>query len=394
MPGLNSMNIEWNKSQVQLVTETMLEMYQGIHAKTVRGKDASPFYTPYQCMLKVLQALYFQFESRTPEKISEEEEQREREAAEKEIRKGLLRPLNPDSRTSALKTSLRAIAYFSWEPESRMFLVRRVFPTYFDFLSVSHIPEGWGVSSRMLEQLQAAFDHKESIRNGSFLKVVDVENAENLPYTLPYLAEQKRLRYKHVLILPVFCPNPPKSDRDMLGTFLFFISDTKGVPKSEAKNQFIVFANHLCKATADLVDAHNKALVRDDLLSKEWRVVRRNRNARARIAEVTLRCVDHGHKKRMCGGLERAAREFLKELTIPNYYAIRDSAAERREKHKGAVFLVTARPDVDLDAFKRRLLRIVTGRLSEKKVVCEVSIKSEDLASAGAFHLKTNHKWR
>src|SRR5207253_11036438 len=135
-----------------------------------------------------------------------------------DIHIGQLKARNPKSRSLAFKTSLRAIAYFSWEPESRVFLVRRVFPTYFDFLSVSHIPEGWGVSSIMLKSLQQEFDKKTDVVNGSFFKAVDLERDANLSYTLPYLAEQKRLHYKHVVILPVFHPSPSKSDRDMLGT--------------------------------------------------------------------------------------------------------------------------------------------------------------------------------
>lgn len=48
---------------------------------------------------------------------------------------------------------LRAIAYFSWEGERRCFLARRVFPTYFDFLSYSYVPEGWGALGMMLRDI-------------------------------------------------------------------------------------------------------------------------------------------------------------------------------------------------------------------------------------------------
>jgi hypothetical protein len=166
-----------------------------------------------------LQALYFQFEKQGYNVELDD------------IEKGLLKANNPRDRTSGLTTSLRAIAYLSWEPESRIFLIRRVFPTYFDFLSVSHIPEGWGVSSKMLTSLQGKLENNKTpeVENGSFFETVNVEAPENRSCTLPYLAEQDRLQYKHVLILPVFCPNAPKSDRDMLGTFLFFISGDAGL---------------------------------------------------------------------------------------------------------------------------------------------------------------------
>jgi hypothetical protein len=343
---------------------------------------------PYQFTLPILQTLYFQFEKK--------DKGVKKENILTSVREGKLRVLNPSSRSSALTTSLRAIAYLSWEPESRIFLIRRVFPTYFDFLSVSHIPEGWGVSSIMLESLQDEFEENETpdVENGSFFKTVDVTAHANFPFTLPYLAEQERLDYKQVLVLPVFHPSRPKSDRDMLGAFLFFIGGASGVPRknSREENKFRLFANDLCKATADLVRAHNRALAPSQL-SKHWRDARKDRQAEARIAEVRLCCNGHAHNGGICEELESAAREFLRALTIPNYYAIRDTSDERRLKNEVAVFLVTARPGVNLKDFKRRLLRIVTDALSERKIVCDVSIKSGDPVSSGTFHLKTDRKW-
>jgi hypothetical protein len=104
---------------------------------------------------------------------------------------------------------------------------------------------------------------------------------------------------------------------------------------------------------------------------------------------VILRC-RHPHNGKVCEDLEGAAREFLKALTVPNYYAIRDSVAEKHKKNEVAVFLLTARPGVDPKDFKRRLLRIVTERLSERKVICQVNIKPGDPEPREDFHLKTD----
>jgi hypothetical protein len=382
--GLNSTNIEWNNSRVKRYIETMLSVYQGIH----EGKDApTAYYIPFQITLHVLQALYFQFETEMEEEVNEQE-------IIAGLLAGKLTSKNPESRAAALNTSLRAIAYFSWEPESRLFLVRRVFPTYFDFLSVSHIPEGWGVSSVMLKRLQGEFG-KSGFRNGSISCPVDVDHSDNLAYTLPYLAEQERLMYKHVLLLPVFRKDQPESDRDMLGTFLFFINARDGVPSGEAKFKFTSFAQYLCPAFAELISAHDKALIRGSSLAREWQKVREGRQHEAHIAKVVLRC-DHSHEGARCPDLENAAREFLKALTIPNYYAIRDLEEEEKGQREAAVFLVAARPGADgkLDElFRKRLLRIVTEQLSEKKVICRVDIKTGDPAGDEIFCLRADHKW-
>jgi hypothetical protein len=56
---------------------------------------------------------------------------------------------------------------------------------------------------------------------------------------------------------------------------------------------------------------------------------------------------------------------------------------------------VAARPNPNGtfdDLFKKRLLRIVTEQLSEKKIICDVSLSTGD-ASKEIFKLKTDHKW-
>jgi hypothetical protein len=310
VPGLNSTNIDWNTSWVKWYIGEMLDVY-----KNATNSNPAPnaYYIPYQITLHVLQALYFQFEP-----AMEGTRGNEQEIIAK-LRRGEITSKNPENREAALRTSLRAIAYFSWEPESRLFLVRRVYPSYFDFLSVSHIPEGWGVSSIMLRDLQNEF--RNGLTNGFFVPV-KVNHADNLRYMLPYLAEQRRLSYKHVLLLPVFKRDLPESDRDMLGTVLFFIADESGMPTvgSLQQLQFSVFAKCFCDSFADLIKIHNKAQIRGSSLANEWRSTREGSQVDARIAKVVLRCDrDHIHNGDMCPKLEDAAREFLKALTIPNY---------------------------------------------------------------------------
>jgi hypothetical protein len=400
MPGLNSTNLDWEHSLVKRNMESMLAKYRKIYELDKAGlstKEFNAFYTPYQFTIPILQELYFLFEKG------------DKDPTVKDIEENVLKASNPKDRIAASNTPLRAIAYLTWEAESRVFLVRRVFPTYFDFLSVSHIPEGWGVSSIMLRELQERFrkdrSENKTLVNGRFFEEVDMAHPENYAYTLPYLAEQKRLKYEHVLVLPVFkSAPPPESDRDMLGAFLFFVGAGGGLPMGIAdKSRFQKFTEPLCRATAELVTAHNEALDPNPLaLADCWRRLPQENDYNPRVAEVILKC-HHPHNGAGCVDLESAARKFLKALTVPNYYAIRDPSAEK--KYETAVFLVTARqgdvkyPDF-LKDFKRRLLRVVTESLSEEKVKCEVNInptireniKPEDSQTRQDFHLNAD-KW-
>src|ERR1051325_5831357 len=155
MPGLlNEERLSWKGTSLEKLSNLLLRVYN-------RDKIPPLFYTPYQFTLPILQALYFRLENFGPDiKVEPNKES------------AVLRAVNPRRRRLAFHKSVRAIGYYSWEPETRLFLVRRMFPTYFDFLSVSHIPEGWGASSVMLNELRERLrDENSQIRNGSFFTV-------------------------------------------------------------------------------------------------------------------------------------------------------------------------------------------------------------------------------
>jgi hypothetical protein len=411
VPGLRNINLNWEKSDVKAIVAMMQAKYDEIEEShnrlgtekslTTTGavSEAKPaednisnFYTPYQFTLPILQSLYLLFEPNEDSRLK---------VSLEDIRKAVLKATNPSPREGAMTTALRAIAYLSWEPESRLFLIRRVYPTFFDFLSVSHIPEGWGVSSKILDSLKDELDQIERARlerkrlpkivNGSFFETVDVEAPDNRSRMLPYLAEQHRLNYKHVFILPVFRPDTVTSDRDMLGTFLFFIGDDNGLfeKRSKEESTLRLFANDLCPDMARLIEAHNRVLAGEPL-SEYWRrEAGKDQRHKVCIAEVELSCIDHNHDK-TCDSLESAARAFLMALTKPDYFAIRDSSQEKRQDK--AIFLVTARHGIKGDEFKKRLLRIVTESLSGEKVLCRVTIVGRPPTDP-AFHLKAEHKW-
>src|ERR1051325_9726362 len=107
------------------------------------------------------------------------------------------RIVNPDY-NEALRLPLRAIAYFSWEKERRVFLVRRVYPTHFDFLSYSHVPEGSGALGVMIDEVLAKKYRK---KNKIYTPIFDVRDRKTL---VPYLREVERLEYNSILVLPIF----------------------------------------------------------------------------------------------------------------------------------------------------------------------------------------------
>src|SRR6476661_3886062 len=151
---LNKARLSWKGSSLEKLSRLLLRVYK-------RGNIPPLFYTPYQFTLPILQALYFRLGNFGPDVKFESQNET-----------SLLKGVNPNNREQALNKPVRAIGYYSWEPETRVFLVRRMFPTYFDFLSVSHIPEGWGASSVMLNELRKSLAKGSNrVRNGHFFTV-------------------------------------------------------------------------------------------------------------------------------------------------------------------------------------------------------------------------------
>lgn len=391
MPGLNLEKLAWDGNLVD-VSRCLLEVYKS-EPETLSSGAAWPssFYTPYQFLLPILQSLYHKLveaagEIRLFKTIYEPEIEI--------VRRGNLRAVNPESRDNALSTSLRAVAYYSWEPGNRLFLVRRVFPTYFDFLSISHIPEGWGASSLMLEQLKKHLTAENGVYNGSFYADFNMNDPKYIRYHLPYIAEQKRLNYQWVVVLPVFQrgneQGVARSERDMLGTLVFFLGpggNRMPAKRSPADNILRPFFNNLCDTLSDVIAAHNNFLSRPEL-ANAWKEARQTATKAAVVARVNLSC--HG---KQCGPgckvLDVASSEFLQALEGPEYYVLRDGSDEKHE----AVFLVAARPSIPPWKFQRNLLRLLTDRLSQQNIACEVTINDHGEQKKEVFLIKSDQGW-
>ncbi len=123
---------------------------------------------------------------------------------------------------------LRALGYFSWEEERRCFLTRRVFPTNFDFLSYSYVPEGWGALGLMLKDV---VEGKYKGRNQAYTEIPNVKAEKTL---IPYLQEVERLNYDSILTIPIF--KPEKSDIDnLLGAFAFYVNKSENLPHNDSR---------------------------------------------------------------------------------------------------------------------------------------------------------------
>jgi hypothetical protein len=148
-----------------------------------------------------------------------------------QIRWGMLDPDLEATDTSgkkiALKCPVRAIAYFSWEESGRVFLARRVYPTFFNFLSYSHCPERWGALGRMMKELK---EKKARYFNEGNFGITRIDTFAQS--ALPFLAEVKRLEYEAIFVVPVVKSwGKFNTTHDILGGFVFFIDSAANLPE-------------------------------------------------------------------------------------------------------------------------------------------------------------------
>jgi len=263
---------------------------------------------------------------------------------------------NPAHKT-ALRQPLRAIAYFSWEADRRVFLVRRVYPTIFDFLSYSHVPEGWGALGVMTEEILA-----KKYRNESKVHTT-IKHLQGRPTLVPYLKEVKRLAYDSILVVPVF-----QSDKneisDLLGSFAFYFKDFSALPppdKPEIQNRFRALALSMRSAIMNHEEKIGKlSTAWLDLLKGTFsRQTRSSRDA-ITLLEVTL----HGGGR--AKDLDQVIGNIMRELGGNEYFGVVDSdGAKANEK---TIFIV-ARDNVEKMALEQRVCSIVGKALRGKRLI-------------------------
>ncbi len=378
----------WKGSDAYLVTERLLEHYKKLAPWNQKAKRDdcrwNSYYTPYQFLFPIMQEVYVAIEG--PENCSPKREEWKTKRKKDPID---LHAHNPNPREVAWKRRLRAVVYLSWEPDRRHFLIRRVFPTYFDFLSISYVPEGWGASARMIKELKDRRSKGRQVKNGDFYSVVNVGSKNNLRFTLPYLAERERLRYECVVVVPVF--QTVKSgtvEPDLIGTYLFFLTKKGLLVRNDQKLHR--FFRGLANATAELVRRHDIKLGHGAVsLAKLWEKLRRQKGKHAEIARIQLAPCPPSKNVLYIKSIELATRKILSVLSSLEFYAVQNETSQKLNSE----VLVVAQSEITAINFRKRMLNILSATLSDDNVRCILTFEDSIGAEHKRFQLQAGREW-
>jgi hypothetical protein len=190
-------------------------------------------------------------------------------------------------------SSLRAIAYFSWNNRDRLFLTRRVFPQFYGFMSYSHVPFGWGALGQMAKEI-------ESTKYCGHTVIKDIHQNDML---LPYLTEATRLKYRSVVAIPIRRPksipevDEPEIETRLLGAVVLYLQ-MKDCLMGLKRNTFVAFSNKLAMAIVAHSHAIDKRIVSEPInarlsLGRSFRIEIRFKcrtcsSSQAKIIESTL----------------------------------------------------------------------------------------------------------
>lgn len=239
----------------------------------------------------------------------------------------------------ALRSGVRAIAFFSWENETRVFLTRRCVPRFFGFLSYSHVPYGWGALGCALCEIE---DTK-----GKYSGFSIVEDITQRPALLPYLREAFRIKYKAALVLPIFQTGANLNIDSLLGAFVFYLPSRDSLPR-ETDTDVKGRLTHLSFAMASALTRHYKAL-KTFLPDEGWdQALNFGDNY---SGELTIRL----HKDGNLPFLKRLSEIILVSLTGFDFHAVR----KKNEDDRTSVIAVASRFRLDQRIFENQILNVV-----------------------------------
>ena len=356
---------DWGSMATGGVVNRLVDQYRNLH--TFR-KEADPdelekfesYDVPFQFTLLILAALYSDI-LHLPAKALPME-------ASQPLILGA-RTVTTITRAEAMEKPLRAVGYFSWERQTRMFLVRRIFPPFFDYLSTSHVPEGWGASSKMLYELREELKKGRPVSNGSFYTVFNPDDDRRL--ALPYIVERGRLNYHQILVAPVFDPSPnDPSHPELLGAFLFFWGVTDVIPKwnQSTATGLRQFLEPLCQGTGKIVKLHYQYLEYPDhvRVASEWEKIRTGSHGGiTEIIKVELTAATKWDA-------DTAATELVSHLSGTDFYAV---LADSTEIHSRTV-LIAARHEINLAEFHSRVVDVLVRRIRNQGLHCRIILGS------------------
>jgi hypothetical protein len=210
---------------------------------------------------------------------------------------------------AAKDSPLKAAAFFSWESDSKIFLTRRVFPTFFGFLSYSHVPKGWGALGLALKEIS-----EPGWATNVYSTVPDIYYA---PLLVPYLREANRIQYKAVLVLPVFKENEEPSETTLLGAWVFYLKDAEHLP--ERTPVIVERLKFFAETTAIALGKHHRRMEADFPEQDEWKKkLEVNKNVSGELVIKLLPESNTGILEKLAAGImERVINSDFHVITLP-----------------------------------------------------------------------------
>ncbi|MEX0813149.1 MAG: hypothetical protein WD048_13100 [Chitinophagales bacterium] len=243
----------------KLGTKTTQELKK-VLSKVKSRLDIQEEVTPYQFLFPILSSIYYQIQNQhnkdaeisIKDSIENFINTEDQNIIFKALQKGIKRIDSNNNETIAL-------AYFSWSGSNRLFLARRVFPTYYDFITYSQCPDSWGVLGELAREIRNSKYKYSAIHAKNFNQAA-----------LPFLGEVHRIKFKSILAYPILKDIENPNIDNLQGALLFFLGSKEEPKKIELLDAYM---KHVNKSVSDLLKIQEKNIIgNDDLtLDKIWK---------------------------------------------------------------------------------------------------------------------------
>ncbi|MEQ1933997.1 MAG: hypothetical protein ABL962_08975 [Fimbriimonadaceae bacterium] len=237
---------------------------------------------------------------------------------------------DPHDPTWAMNGPVRAVEFLSWEEETRMFLARRIYPIYFDFMSYSSCHERWGAVGHMLDAIQTTELLRETI----------IKQDKYSRRALPFLRESERLNFSSVFSFPVYRPHKEQAQRitssDIYGAYVVFLKNDEFQPDEfleggkggDAYAAMVEYLRNVSRATAEILDMQGTRLKysTDAPFSHIWRKTQSGCKDNILFYSIEVEFSDEAHR------IEAISSDILSQLALADQFVIRDREARMQSK--------------------------------------------------------------
>ena len=232
---------------------------------------------------------------------------------------------DPTNYGAASDSDLRAIAYFSWHNERKLFITRRVFPIYFDFFSLSYVDEGWGALGELLQDME-----RTDFQKKRFTKVANVFANHRF---LPFLKEAHRLNYEAAFVIPFFKPHGRPSHETLprqtcRGPWSFTSATAKAMPPGTSDSPSARRVADFSSAFSKLVSLNEDKIqtpvprTKNVLKGNTWNYWAAAKQHSAGLVFAELRLGIIGDKEKVALGVQSA-------LSGGDFVCLRDTTCHR-----------------------------------------------------------------